>query len=70
MLRVFETQFVGYFAHGFAGVENLFLGHVDHFGLDVILCRTAGFFFDKIAYLIGREDQLPGALRSSEQPRS
>ncbi|WP_395094123.1 hypothetical protein ACF3NR_09580 [Vaginella massiliensis] len=49
-------------------VENAFFGNFDHFGLQKFLCRTAGFFFDEVAKIVGRKVQFFGAINYRRQP--
>lgn len=52
MLRVFKAQAISYFAHGFAGIEYLFLGYIHQFGLNVLLRRFACLLFYHISTAI------------------
>lgn len=63
ILRVFKTQVIGNFADGFIHVKNPFFGNIHHFGLDIFLCGTSGFFFNKVAKIIGRKIQFTSTPR-------
>ena len=62
MLRILESQFVGYLAHRLAGIENPLLGQADQFRLDMLLRRAARLLLDEIAEVVGRQMELPGAV--------
>lgn len=65
MLRIRESQFVGYFADGLPGVEYTLFGYIQHFLLDMLQCRHPGFFLHQVAEIIGRQAELIGALLHS-----
>lgn len=46
MLWIFKPQVVGNLTDRFRIVKNPFFRYIDYFGLDILLCRHAGFFFD------------------------
>ena len=58
MLGVFKTQFIGHFTNGFINVQHFFFGNIHQLILDTFLCRFAGFFFNKVAKIIGGYIQL------------
>lgn len=61
VLRVAESQRVGDFADRASGVEDAFLGDVDHLELDVLLGRFPGLLLHQVAEIVRRQVQLLGA---------
>ena len=53
MRRMFKAQVISYLTYGSVNIKYALLGHVYHFRLDILLCRCAGLFFDKVAKIIG-----------------
>ena len=49
MLRILKSQFISYFADRTAGVEHLFLRHVNQHQLYMFLSRFACFLFNQVA---------------------
>ena len=57
VLRVAESQRVGDFADRASGVEDAFLGDVDHLELDILLRRFPGLLLHQIAEIVSRSYQ-------------
>ena len=70
MLRILETEVVGDLADGFRCAEEHFFGEVDDFVLDVLLGGFAGLFLDKVAEVVGREENLVGKVFDGRKPFS
>ena len=67
MLRVLESQLIGYLTDAFPAVGNLFLGQVYNGVLDVLLRRLAGLFLHQVAEVVGREEHLVGEILHRRQ---
>ena len=70
MLGILETEVVGDLADGFRCAEEHFFGEVDDFVLDVLLGGFAGLFLDKVAEVVGREENLVGKVFDGRKPFS
>lgn len=68
MLRILETETVSYLAYATARTENLLLGHLYQFALDVLLRRTPCFFLDEISEIIGRQVHPVSKIFHGRQP--
>ena len=70
MLGILETEVIGNLADGFRCAEEHFFGEVDDFVLDVLLGGFAGLFLDKVAEVVGREENLVGKVFDGRKPFS
>ena len=70
MLGILETEVVGDLADGFRCAEEHFFGEVNDFVLDVLLGGFAGLFLDKVAEVVGREENLVGKVFDGRKPFS
>ena len=67
MLRVFEAEFIGYFADGQAGLDEQLFRTLDDSILDVTLGGGAALLADEVAEVVGREAGLVGEVSHGGQ---
>ena len=54
MLWVFKTELVGNFRDVLTTVDDFSFGNINHFILNMLLCRFSRFLFNQITKIVGR----------------
>lgn len=62
VLWVLKSQFVSNLRDALFGMQQIFLGYIEHFWLDIFFCRFSRFFFYQITEIIGRQANLVGKI--------
>src|SRR5574344_2786553 len=69
MLWILEAQFIRNFAYCFAVVINSFFCYIHKLKLDMLFCRFACLFFNKVSEIVRRQMELVGTILHRRQPR-
>ena len=67
MLSIFESQFIGNFAHRFVRIKDFRFCYINQLEVNVLVRRFSGFLFDQITEVVGGKIQLVCAVDHGRQ---